>query len=130
MVYGEGEEINKETGLIQCYQTLPASVVLEDFRYNWFFASRPWCFVAQWGCCLGSLISRGAPASISSIDFGLLKPSPIESLTCLICTSVRACTLTQSSPSSALSFPLIHLHHPKANPVPGNLKLFNQRQGI
>ena len=32
MVYGEGEEFNEETGLVQRYPTLPASVGLEGFR--------------------------------------------------------------------------------------------------
>ena len=39
MVYGEGEEFNEETGLVQRYPTLPASVGLEDFRAH--------CFICQ-----------------------------------------------------------------------------------
>ena len=36
MVYGEGEEFNEETGLIQRYPTLPESVGLEGFRSHCF----------------------------------------------------------------------------------------------
>ena len=39
MVYGEGEEFNHETGLIQRYPTIPPSVGLEGFRTH--------CFICQ-----------------------------------------------------------------------------------
>ena len=39
MVYGEGEEFNEETGLVQRYPTLPATVGLEGFR--------SYCFICQ-----------------------------------------------------------------------------------
>jgi hypothetical protein len=39
MVYGEGEEFNDDTGLVQTYPTLPAKVGLEGFRSH--------CFICQ-----------------------------------------------------------------------------------
>ncbi|MDA7685383.1 glycosyltransferase [bacterium] len=67
MVYGEGEEFNEETGLIQRYPTLPASVGLKGFRSHCFICHRLWCSAGRWGCCLESLISTGARPSISTI---------------------------------------------------------------
>ena len=39
MVYGEGEEFNEDTGFVQRYPTLPASVGIEGFRSH--------CFICQ-----------------------------------------------------------------------------------
>ena len=52
MVYGEGEEFNEETGLIQRYPTLPVTVGLEGFR--------SYCFICQptvvFRRCMGVLL--------------------------------------------------------------------------
>ena len=53
MVYGEGEEFNEETGLIQRYPTLPASVGLEGFRSHCFICQPAVVFRRSMGVLLG-----------------------------------------------------------------------------
>lgn len=53
MVYGEGEEFNEETGLIQRYPTLPASVGLEGFRSHCFICQPAVVFRRSIGLLLG-----------------------------------------------------------------------------
>ena len=53
MVYGEGEEFNEETGLIQRYPTLPASVGLEGFRSHCFICQPAVVFRRPMGVLLG-----------------------------------------------------------------------------
>lgn len=54
MVYGEGEEFNEETGLIQRYPTLPASVGLEGFRSHCFICQPSVVFRRSMGLLLGT----------------------------------------------------------------------------
>ena len=53
MVYGEGEEFNEETGLVQRYPTLPASVGLEGFRSHCFICQPAVVFRRSMGVLLG-----------------------------------------------------------------------------
>ena len=53
MVYGEGEEFNDETGLVQRYPTLPASVGHEGFRSHCFICQPAVVFRRSMGVLLG-----------------------------------------------------------------------------
>ncbi len=53
MVYGEGEEFNEETGLVQRYPTLPASVGLEGFRSHCCVCQPAVVFRRSMGVLLG-----------------------------------------------------------------------------
>ena len=54
MVYGEGEEFDEETGLVQRYPTLPASVGLEGFRSHCFICQPAVVFRRSMGVLLGA----------------------------------------------------------------------------
>ena len=58
MVYGEGEEFNDETRLVQRYQTLPASVGLEGFRSHCFICQPTVVFRRSMGLLLGEFDDR------------------------------------------------------------------------
>lgn len=53
MVYGEGEEFNEETGLVQRYPTLPASVGFEGFVSHCFICQPAVVFRRPMGVLLG-----------------------------------------------------------------------------
>ncbi len=53
MVYGEGEEFNDETGLVQRYPSLPASVGLEGFWSHCFICQPAVVFRRSMGVLLG-----------------------------------------------------------------------------
>jgi len=54
MVYGEGEEFNEETGLIQRYPTLPAAVGLNGFLSHCFICQPSVVFRRSMGMLLGT----------------------------------------------------------------------------
>ena len=58
MVYGEVEEFNKESGLIQRYPTLPASVGLSGFRSQCFLCQPSVVFRRSMGLLLGGVDSH------------------------------------------------------------------------
>ena len=53
MVYGEGEEFNEDTGLVQRYPTMPVSVGLEGFRSHCFICQPTVVFRRSMGVLLG-----------------------------------------------------------------------------
>ena len=53
MVYGEGEEFNEETGLVQRYPTLPVSVGLQGFLSHCFICQPSVVFRRSMGVLLG-----------------------------------------------------------------------------
>jgi len=53
MVYGEGEEFNEETGLIQRYPTLPPSIGLSGFQSHCFICQPAVVFRRTMGVLLG-----------------------------------------------------------------------------
>ncbi|EAR19352.1 glycosyltransferase [Synechococcus sp. W2B2] len=54
MVYGEGEEFNEESGLVQRYPTLPPSVSLSGFQSHCFICQPAVVFRRSMGVLLGS----------------------------------------------------------------------------
>ena len=53
MVYGEGEEFNEDTGLVQRYPTMPVSVGLDGFRSHCFICQPAVVFRRSMGVLLG-----------------------------------------------------------------------------
>ena len=102
MVYGEGEEFNDETGLVQRYPTLPASVGLEGFRSHCFICQPTGSSADRWDCCLENLQIGGVLHLISTIGFGLSQPFLIALVMFHICKAARVCTVTRSRLSNGL----------------------------